>query len=93
MCLIQSMVMYKPLFQDSIIAVSIAVRYTIAPKLVIGDATFYYIASLLKNFFFLIGANFGHFDQFYVPRVLQYWNFFPPSLFSLQLLSVIDFQA
>ena len=42
--------MYKPLFKDSIIAGSIVVRYTIAPKLVIGDATFYYIASLLKNF-------------------------------------------
>ena len=35
--------MYKPLFQDSIIAVSIAVRCTILPKLIIGDATFYYI--------------------------------------------------
>ena len=55
MCLIQSMVMYKPLFQDSIIAVSIAVRYTISPKLVIGDAAFYYIASLLKNFFLKLG--------------------------------------
>ena len=52
MYLIQSMVMYKPVFHDSIIAVSIAVRYTISPKLVIGDATFYYIASLLKKFFF-----------------------------------------
>ena len=79
--------MYKPLFQDSIIAVSIAVKYTISPKLVIGDATFYYIASLLKNFFFKLGpilailVNSGqlcHFGQFYVPRVLEYWNFFPP---------------
>ena len=73
MCLIQSMVMYKPLFQDSIIAVSIAVRYTIAPKLVIGDATFYYIASLLKNvhdipkipFFAQILTKWG---PFWVPR-------------------------
>ena len=52
MYLIQSMVMYKPVFHDSIIAVSIAVRYTISPKLVTGDATFYYIASL---FFFHVG--------------------------------------
>ena len=73
MCLIQSMVMYKPLFQDSIIAVSIAVRYTIAPKLVIGDATFYYIVSLLKNihdirkipFFAQILTKWG---PFWVPR-------------------------
>ena len=73
MCLIQSMVMYKPLFQDSIIAVIIAVRYTISPKLVIGDATFYYIASLLKNihdirkipFFAQILTKWG---PFWVPR-------------------------
>ena len=35
-----------------------AVRCIILPKLVIGNATFYYITSLLKNFFFL---NWGQF--------------------------------
>ena len=77
MCLIQSMVMYKPLFQDSIIAVSIAVRYTISPKLVIGDATFYYIASLLKNFFLKLGPILAILVN---SMYLEYWSigiFFP----------------
>ena len=72
------MVMYKPLFQDSIISVSIAVRYTISPKLVIGDATFYYIASLLKNcFFFKLGPILAILVN---SRYLEYWSigiFFP----------------
>ena len=88
MCLIQSMVMYKPLFQDSIIAVSIAVRYTIAPKLVIGDATFYYIASLLKNFFLKLGPILAILVN---SMYLEYWSigiFFPLHYFLYN-----DFQA
>ena len=73
------MVMYKPLFQDSIIAVSIAVRYTISPKLVIRDATFYYISSLLKNcFFFQIGVNFGQFVNSRYLQSIRVFEFFPP---------------
>ena len=90
MYLIQSMVMYKPVFHDSIIAVSIAVRYTISPKLVTGDATFYHIASL---FFFHVGFfKLGPILAILVNSMyLEYWSigiFFPLHYFLYN-----DFQA